>query len=374
MSILEPILHSKKLSYETLIPLIKPYVDARRVDVNRSRTVNVFVDFNDVIKQLYNPDIISKLNTLRVDERYMISSEIINIIAHYRHFFYSRMQMYTNIIFYYSSEQDTYKTHINPNFKKSFYEKRLDLNHKTFNILNRILHNNINLIKLFCEYVPHAYFINTGNIDSNVLPYLFLSKNSKLKQAITRDADTSIIVSNDKFHYQDLLLNDNVMQLELRGKEKSKFVTAEDIIPNLLSKSKKEYNFSILPDLYPLILSLSGHKDYEVSGIKRMGNIKAMQFIQKCIDENILKNISYNNIELLSVLDGKLKPEELKQLTENLLVLNNDLYDFNRDDLIKIEMQLVDRIDAKSVRFVNDKYFTKYPILLEYCFEGEQYE
>lgn len=372
---LEKILHSKKLSYETLIPLIKPYVNAKQINVNATDTVNIFVDFWDIVKPLYNPQTLETLNNMKVHERFMISSEIINIIAHYRHFFYSRLKMYTNFIFYYSDKKDAQRTAISRDYKSSFYEKRLDTKHQTFGIINGILQKNVNLIKLFCEYVPHVYFINTGDVEPSLIPHLFLSENSKLKQDIVDRNNTSIIISNEKIHYQDLLLNDKVLQLELRGKEKSRFVTSEDIIDILLEKSKKEYFFSILPDMYSLILSLTGYKDYDINGVKKLGNVKALQFIQKCLDDKTLSNMSYNNLELVPKLAEKLGEEGIdNKIAQNMLLLNNSIYKFNSKDLINIEMQLIDKIDAKSVRYVNDKYFTRYPILLQYVFEGEQYE
>ncbi|PTU25927.1 hypothetical protein DA469_21175, partial [Bacillus subtilis] len=179
---------------------------------------------------------------------------------------------------------------------------------------------------------------------------------------------------NEKIHYQDLNLQDRILQLELRGKEKSRFVASEDIIDILLEKSKRDYYFSILPDMYSLLVSLTGYKDYDISSIKKMGNIKALNFIQKCIDNNILKNIEYNNTDLLNGLRDELGEENLKELYKNMQLLNNNLYNFSNKDIINIESQLFDRIDAESVKFVNSKYFDRYPILLEYVFEGEKYE
>ena len=374
MLLLEQILHAKKLNYITLTPLVKPYVIPKYIDMQGNDTVNVFIDFWDVIKPLYNPQTINTLNNLKVEERFMISSEVINIAGHYRHFFFSRMKMYTNIIFFYSNKKDTFRTSTNKGYKEAFYEKRLNTQHPTFNILNSIIQKNVNLIKLFCEYVPHVYFINTGTIEPGLVPYLFLSDQSKLKQEVVNKKDTSIILSNEKIHYQDLLLQDKVLQLELRGKEKSRFITSEDILNVLLEKSKKEYNLSILPDMYTLALGLAGYTDYSVKGINKMGNIKALNFIQKGINCNILKNMAYNNLDTLSGLSNLLNDTDLNKLKENLLLLNNCMYRFTNKDLINIEMQLVDRIDAKSVRYVCDKYFHHYPILLDYVFEGEQYE
>ncbi|AMS01304.1 hypothetical protein AR9_g220 [Bacillus phage AR9] len=377
MLLLEKILHSKKLSYDTLMPLVKPYINNKTIITGTDReynTVNIFIDFWDIVKSLYNPQTLETMNSLKQRERFMIASEVINIIGHYRHFFYSRLKMYTNFVFYYSDKRDTRLTNIDKNYRSSFYEKRLDDKNQTFGLFNNMVKKNVHIIKLFCEYVPHAYFIKTDEMDPRLVPHLFLSENSRLKQNIINKNDMNIIISNEKIHYQDLNLQDRILQLELRGKEKSRFVASEDIIDILLEKSKKDYYFSILPDMYSLLVSLTGYKDYDISSIKKMGNIKALNFIQKCIDNNILKNIEYNNTDLLNGLRDELGEENLKELYKNMQLLNNNLYNFSNKDIINIESQLFDRIDAESVKFVNSKYFDRYPILLEYVFEGEKYE
>ncbi|PTU25742.1 hypothetical protein DA469_22185, partial [Bacillus subtilis] len=185
MLLLEKILHSKKLSYDTLMPLVKPYINNKTIITGNDReynTVNIFIDFWDIVKSLYNPQTLETMNSLKQRERFMIASEVINIIGHYRHFFYSRLKMYTNFVFYYSDKRDTRLTNIDKKYRSSFYEKRLDDKNQTFGLFNNMVKKNVHIIKLFCEYVPHAYFIKTDEMDPRLVPHLFLSENSRLKQ------------------------------------------------------------------------------------------------------------------------------------------------------------------------------------------------
>lgn len=371
MTLFEKILHSKKLNYVTLSKLVNKFIGNKKIIRNDSNTINIFIDFYDIIKPFYNPKTIETFNNIKMNERFMISSEILNTAAHYRHFFYSRLRLFTNIIFFYSNKKDKYRTSIDNNYRKDFYDKRLNLNNQNFGVLNEIIQKNINLIKAYCEYIPHLYFINSGNIDYNLIPYIFLSKDLHFKQNIIDSNNNSIIITNEKYNYQDLLLNDNVLQLELRGKLKSNFITSEDIIKELVTKSKKEYSFTVLPELFPLILSLSGYKEYNINGINKMGYIKALNFIQKLLNKNCISNIQYKNIKNIKELSSYFKNDDFNIFYNNLKLLNNDFYKFNSNDLVNIQLQLIDKIDMKSVRYINDKYFTRYPILLNFLFDGE---
>ena len=262
-TLLEKILHSKKLNYETLAPLVKRYIDSNKIVRNENNTVNIFIDYYDIIKPLYNPTTIEDFSSLKTAERFMVSSEILNNAAHYRHFFYSRLKMFTNIIFYYSDKKDRYKTSVNADYKHVFYDKRMSTTNPTFGVINEVFQKNIKLIKSYCQYVPHVYFINSGEMDYSLIPHMFLSSDSLMKQSIINPNDTSIIISNEDNHFQDLIMNDKVLQLQIRGKENSCFISAEDIIPYIVDKhSKTEHDYTILPDLFPIIYALSGDKTY----------------------------------------------------------------------------------------------------------------
>ncbi|ALN97954.1 hypothetical protein Bp8pS_275 [Bacillus phage vB_BpuM-BpSp] len=369
---IEKILHSKKIRYDRLLPMVDQYIPIKKFD-----TVNIFIDLWDVVKQIYSPKTLEVLGTFKSHEKFIISTEIINMVAHYRHFFASRKKVYTNFILYYSNEKDPDMISENPSYREDFYEKRLDLNNPVFGKMSSIINNNFKLIENFLQYVPNVHVINSRTVDHSLVPYLFLSDDSPLKQDAIDINNFSIIVSNEKIHYQDLLIRDNMLQLELRGSEKSKFVMSDDIIDNLLEKTKSvSSDFTLLPDLYSLLIGLTGYKNFSTNGIKKMGNVKALKFLQKALDEQLISNMKYKTSKVSEYTDlgKKLNDEEMIQLEKNLNILNHDNYNFKKNEIIKIKDQIVERVDVKSVRYVVDQYFTRYPILLQELFEGEKYE
>jgi len=372
MLILEQIMHSKKLSYDALFPIMQPYMRDNSID-----TVNIFIDFWDVVKSIYKPEVIETLNSLKTMDRFLISSETINMVGHYRHFFASRARKFSNIIIYYSDQPDSYLQELYPEYRNEFYSKRLGETNSVTQTLNRIIKHNVQITKVFCEYVPHVYFINSGDLNHSIVPSLFLRKDSPLEQpVINSDNQLSIIISNEKIHYQDLSLNDKILQLELRGKEKSRVVASEDIISIMKAKSKKEYNFSILPEMTPVLNALTGYKNYDIPSVKKTGDIKALTLVQKLIDESRISNIRYDNLDWINELSNEkgFTPEHLDEVERNFKLLNHTFYPIKTNQVINIQNQLIERIDAKAVRYVNDQYFKQYPILIDFVFEGEEYE
>src|SRR5690554_790786 len=116
---LERILNSKKIRYEILNRDLNKYVPK---DIEE---VNIFIDVWSIINSLYNPNVMETFTSLNVNEKYMISSELLNLAGHYRHYFASRHKKYTNIYYYFSDEKCSAHIEKCDKYKESFYNKRL---------------------------------------------------------------------------------------------------------------------------------------------------------------------------------------------------------------------------------------------------------
>lgn len=361
---LEKILHSKKVAYKNFIPMIKPYVDRTKINQN----VNIFIDLWDILKQLYNPKIIESFSLLNNEDRFTITSELINLVSHYRHYFGSRLEKYTTFYFFISSKESLYHKKIYKDYKKDFYEKRLNENNSIFGNLNKIIMDTFKTMKIIMQFIPNCYFINTSSIDSNVIPYFIISESSD-------NDDLNIIISNDELQYQCLLLK-NTLILELRG-EKTRFSIREDIIDNLLSSTKKTSSDypNILPDNLNIFLPFISQKNYNIESIKNMGITRALSFTEKMIEKDLIKPLSeyINNDILLNALkENGLNDEEVNKYSMNYSLINfKEVIEKNRNTYVNIlESSLIDREDPEGLRKMNEKYFSKSPILLNYCYEG----
>lgn len=359
LSFLEIMLHAKKLRYEKLTEIMKPVIRENYINSNHT-SVNIFIDVFDVIKQLYNPKTIDQLNSITKSERYIITSEIINMAAHYRHYCCSRLQKYANIYFFYSDKKSDFLTKINKDYKKDFYSKRLDYNmYSDFGIINNIIKDNIKLIKNFLEYVPSTYFINSGDIEPNVIPSMLIP-NSK-------EDEFNIIISNEEIFFQDLNHDDKTIILQIKG-DNSRVVTKYNMMDIMLSKSKTKKETFLEPELYTVVKALTGYKNYNIESYKKMANVKAINHIENMIKNNKMSNVEYNLESMKEIFKDK-------TIIDNFRILNNKniINNLNDLDYTNLSTQIVDRVDPKTIRFINDKYFTRFPILLEYLFEGESY-
>lgn len=371
---IEMILHSKKLRYEYLEDIIKPYIPQ---DIKKFDTVNIFIDLYDMIKQLYKPSIVERLNHIgNAPERYEISSELINMISHYRHYFYSRRYKYTNIYFFYSDKKSKYHINLFSDYRKDFYNKRLLTGKNVdYKIVTSIIHENIKILKTFINYVPNAYLINTGTIEYSLLPYIMMNNDiPKFDKSLP-----TFIISNDIIYYQDLVLFSNLYQLTCKSKNSS-IITSDNFINDLTKNLKSVPDINFINDLYPILLSIIGYDKYEVPKINGMAIGRGIKWFNKnLIDSGVLSNIRYTSVKTLKdmLFKSNLDKDIIDKMILNFRLLSHDAMNnvaFNEVNIKKISNDIsLDLVDAKSVKYVNDKYFRNYPIILEHCFEGETY-
>ena len=370
---IESIFNSKKIKYSSLKELLKPYISNYPQETN----VNIFLDIQSLLKSFYNPQVLNIYNSLSSNESLIFISEIFNIVGHYRHFFASRYQMYTTFYLYNSFQKSSYHLKLNNDYRKDFYFKRIDDN-QTFNILNSIIKTKFKMFQSMVKYVTNVFYIDTKDLEPSVFPYFFIN-NEEFRNNNTNYKDSkeniNLIISNDKMQYQSLLnSSNNTILLELRS-EKSRIIYNGNLIETLIkdSKSKSSIDVEFFNNSYlPILYSLSSNKDYNINGIKNMGIIRSIKFLEKNKDNIMLREIinpTENDFLFLN---------DFNEVDKNKFINNYKLINFNTiinkcnyEKNIITNNLLLNLIDYNGLMQVNDKVFKKFPINLDFLFEGE---
>lgn len=380
MGQLGKVLNGKKLNYDRLSRIIPEYIPK---DTEEYDSVNIIIDLYDIFKQLYNPEVIQEIEHLKAIECREIAGEVINLISHYRHYFYSRCWKYTTFYFIYSDDIASYQTSIYPEYRCDFYKKRLQgklnidsLTEKglpNYAFLNKVIKHNMNVIKLFIDHIPHAYLINSGNIDYTLLPHILLENN-----LIEREIPT-ILISNDDIFYQDFKEDNYLMQLLIKG-DKSRIISYENMYADLTKDLKKQIDVPFSNDLHTVLLSIIGNVKYNIPKINGMGIGRGIPYLDKqLLTTGILNDVEYTSSSVFeeAINKSNIKDEHKQIITRNFKIISHASMDnlaYTQKDLYNIENQChIEKVDSVYVKKSNDKYFGNYPILLDFCFEGETY-
>lgn len=357
--LIEKILNSKKLRYENLNELIGNLPKGKD-------TVTMYIDIMSVIGQIFAPNVIEEVKLFGNREKFLLSSNIINMAAHFRRYFATRKDMYTNFIFFYDSKPSKYELLDYPEYKLDTYNKRFNENNSDFMELNKLVKENLNLCKTLGDYLPHIYFIDTEDLNPAIVPYYYISTQL--------DNEVGIIYSNDKLQALNCISHKNKDVYLLRSSyANSEFYSSSDLM-SLYSKDENNLNVGLLPYLF----AISGYKKFNIDGLKNIGEKKAIKLIQKLIDSNTITNTNYSNIKMFMIDIEKtdlLTPEQLNIIERNLkLIQPRAIFKkIKENEKLKI-LTVKDLQDIKSLNKINDEYYDFYPINMEDLMIGEDYE
>lgn len=351
------ILNESKVKYDRLNELLSDQL----MDLRFAEQVNIIVDLKEVVKKFFRPDMFpaDKRPIYIVEE---IASDIINIVGHYRNYFYKKNK-YTTFYFLYSYGKCQEMISEFPEYKAEYYRKYFDdpdNQDKT-----TIISNAIHVVESVLTTIPHCVFVDTTSHDELVY--------AKALTHLIPKNQLTILLSNDDIMYQ--LLSKNVFLINLKG-IKSDLVTMDNAV-QILTK-KKEPTFS--SKLIPLLIAISGNKKYSFKGLTHVALIKGTKIIENLLERGIVMDVDSIALPLeFTKLDPKAeKIDSLifgnkdQILKAYHLVRNDDNYFSNK---MNIEKEISNKMSyCRTYNYfldLNAKVFTTFPLQLAMLLQGE---
>jgi len=352
---MEKILNSKKIRYEILNSLFSKIP-------KHITTVTMYIDVFSIINNLYNPQVLENISAFNDEKSFIFSSNLINLAAHFRNYFATRKQFYTNFVFYYSTEKSEKELGVYPDYRKEFYTKRLD-NNSEFILMNNLIRENLKLCEILSNYLPHIYFVNTKELNPNLVPHHFIQCQEK--------DEMSIIYSNDKLQMIHCLQNKDTYLLTSSFGNVNLYSQMD-----LVELYNNKENYEINPQLLPYMFAFSGNKKYSVEGCKGYAELKTCKFFKKLLDQNVISNINYKEPSIfLNEIKNSISPEQYHILERNISLFHfPSMYMELTDKEILSTFTVKDLQDMKSLVEINAERYEKYPLHLEELMIGEDYE
>jgi len=338
------------VKYDLLNKLFGDYL----TNIKYSNNVNVIIDLKSVIKKAYRMN----LDDLLPDQTKVIeemSSNIINMIGHYRNWLYKNGKYSTFYIMYSIKECKALKD-IYPNYKRKYYDKYLNNKNEYLN-MNNITKTVVKQINNICKYTPHTYFIETSLFDE------FVYTNYLIRNIVGKN-DLNLILSSDPILLQ--VLDKRSFYVDMKGINTS-IVSEADALKYL-----SELDTNISGNLLNIILSIAGCADYSIDNIEKHSYKKALRMIEKLFEKNLMVDKTY-----LSCPD--------KILCDNpILAANIDLVKTNFSVIYPIELQLANesilstsfykptiKVTRNQFNDLNNRVFPLYSIDVNMLLKGE---
>ena len=174
---IKQIVGSYNIRYDKLMELIPTYFAG-----SDATEINLYIDITTIIKRCSTDVSDTK------DKDLILVSSIINMCAHYRQFFKSRLGVYANIFIVLSSMTDTY----NRKFVMDYKNSPQQVGSFDLNMINR----SCDYLTLITKYIENVYFVQTAYEAGVAIYSLINSKTARCQNF------PDIVLTKDIYNYQ----------------------------------------------------------------------------------------------------------------------------------------------------------------------------
>ncbi|MGL5752676.1 MAG: hypothetical protein ACRCXT_19215 [Paraclostridium sp.] len=352
---IEPIINSFNVKYDILN-------DEVQRNLKSGSEITLFINVDSVLSYCYTKIFKDYINRMGKIDYYLITPLLVNVAAHYRHYFASRYRVKSKIVFYKGNGVSVNSQSYYPEYNMT---KLNTLNSEVFLEVSKFVNDNMVLFDNICKYIQDVYFINIPNIESSLIPHHIMKKdnnNNMIYLTITRDTnDFQLVNSHD---------NSFVMYV---SKGKTRMINKFDVYEYMLfiSGGKYELQEKIDSNFMSYILSYSGLKSRNIKGIKGSGLVSVLKRVTDKIKNGHLMNTKIKDIKLLNSIMG-LNDNIQDIVTNNFNSLDLDyqysLLDNFKRDMID-EMMKVNIHSNEDIMYINEHYFKCFEINLLYLEE-----
>ena len=322
--------------------------------------INVFINLETAFKHLSMITDLEKKLILQRDFDIILTSNILNLAAHYKRFFVSN-GLDTKVYIYHTDFDSTgfeqYK--YNEDFR-TYYLVKYNDNPKFSYLTNALKKYILPEVRTYCEFIPNVYYISSKNIDSSLVPFIISSSDKSRK---------NFIIGGDYYETQYSFFPNFMNHFIHKG------IGVNTITSNCFSYLKeitKKDNEEIKSlmnvynsyGMYCSLLSVLGDRIRSIDGISGIGPKILKNYIESGLNRNEIQ-LTTHTPEMIGKIfhDDDIAEEFINNYyCTNVLTMSQELTD---GDILSILNQQADRLDLNSLIQLNKTRFANYPLILE---------
>lgn len=343
--------NSRKIKFDVLHKLLLAHMRRERV-----YKVNVFINLDDIFHKLHNPILDRRMSVSNSNTIVQLTSNIINLAAHYREYMMREGWNPKIFLYYTSSTKGPFRNTI---YRESYRNHYIQINNETNQKsphLNMALPGAISLTKSIVQYIEGVYMIDSTFIEPSVLPMAISSMNF---------ADYNFIITRDPYDYQYVAQDKWMIIYADSEEERSTVITPSNIWRFVAEKEKmsvSEYSLDYQASLYPFALCINGDSYRGIPRIRKCG----WKSILKIIDDLSKEPVALTSVTLRERTVDKLRGDNkvsLEDINRNLSCTDIQLQ-FQRLNLSQnpvfnadLMMQMTDVPDNENLLTVDRIYF-----------------
>lgn len=257
------IINASRIKYTVLDELLKP------IKIQQS-TINFFIDMSCIFRKIYqNKNNVYELfhNT---DEFVMdIVIAILNTVAHYRRYLYTRLGKSNRIFLVYNTQIPAFQKSLLIHYGEKVYPM-YQTNHPDFGAMNHAIQKAIHFIQEIVPYIEDVFFIENQKVEELVtMSYIMGCEEVK--------NDFHIILTRNPMVYQ--MLDDRCVSLYPK-RDESKLITSNTWAT--FETSKIQYTPpAFRTNFVPIFLAIRGIKERNISPVYLRGITQIFKLFEK---------------------------------------------------------------------------------------------
>lgn len=333
---------------------------SRKKFLEPNSKINVFINLETAFKHLSMISDLEKKLILQRDFDIILTSNILNLAAHYKRFFVSN-NLDTKVYLYHTDFDSTsfvqYK--YNEDFR-TYYLVKYNDNPKFSYLTNALKKYILPEVQTYCEFIPNIYYISSKNIDSSLVPFIIGKEDIERK---------NFIIGGDYYETQYSFFPTFMNHFIHKGLGSNSITS--DCFSYLKEITKKEDDEikSLLEvynsyGMYCSLLSVLGDRVRSIDGLSGIGPKILKNYIESGINRNEIQ-LSTVNPEMI----GKIFHDDdiAEEFINNYYCTNvvNMFQELTDSDTLSIINQRRDRYDANSLMSLNKTRFINHPLILE---------
>lgn len=356
MDFLDPIFNAHKIKFDIL--------DKWNLIDKQTTQVNVYINLENVFRLIMTSrtnNFIQAASSMdaayRKDVSLSLVSNIINLGQHYRlwltkHNIDSRILLYWDYPLPESYKNQTYIPHY-----RSIYQDRYASTMENANILECLIEA-YKFLKTCIQYVNEVYLIETGSIESSLIP-LVLDRNVYHTDGIrTRN----LLVTNSPYEYPYVNYGFTILSTSIKkGKEPIK-ITNQSAIEVLKQKNSASTTLSVDSNFLEFINAICGDSDRGIPKLSGVGLATILKMISVAITKGLITESTKDIDMLKAILKNDTEVQQTFVANYHCTNFEYQLKEIEPLDIHRLEGFLVDKYDENTLNTINEKYFKRFPI------------
>lgn len=303
-------------------------------------TINFHIDLNSLLRIILAPTV--SVTSSQPAQKVSLASSIINIVAHYREYYYRQGKL-TKFYLYYNDRVPSVPSELLPEYGEKYFAK-LSGNSPEFMGKINYINDNLDKVEEVIQYVQNVYILrDISTVDGFAFAHYTMQKNESKQEG-------NIILTKDPIWYQ---LLSNPRTFVIYPKRDESFVIDQS---NIFDNSYKKHK-DLTRHCYLSVMCLEGVKTRNIPKIKNYKDVLDYAKTKSHVPQLMSRDESFPDFKV-----------RLKSLSASYQSLKLSFIEKS-----KIDQQLSDRYSYDKLRDFNDNEF-KHPdniLLLEELVRGD---